>query len=361
MNYNSVQEIIDAGIENMTVIRNNSKNDEGTDAVTGVDWFTFNDTVATTIYVSGNSWFGFGVSSEQLKVNRRDAASWYVYREEGTLFDFYKFLKIRWIGYSRYNYTSSAYKLEYDVILWSTGQISLHMVTIPTSYNTGTYTLSDVVYTVSTDSSDVTFTLENGEFTVENALIDLIPPFDRKFLIRAENALYTIIEDELVALDVAVDELCATTFTEYGVDEKPTWEQLQGLTNPQLLYWYNSTDYTPKLTADITATPLPQTIISEQISFAHQTIKGIEMVSVDCDDELIVAVSFDEKQTWLAYNGEQWVALSGEFSGMSKETLEAITVDQWQELYAGAEAMYLRVTLTNAQQAVRKIYASFVN
>lgn len=361
MNYNSVKKIIDAGTENMTVIRNNVRNDSGVDAVAGVDWFNFNDTVASTIYVSGDSWFGFGVSSEQLKVNRRDAASWYIYREEGTLFDYYNFLKIRWVGYSYWNSTNSVYKLEYDVILWDTGQISLHMVTIPTSYNDGIYTFSDVAYTVSADSPDVTFTTENGEITVENALIDLIPPFDKKFLIRAENMLYSIVEDELVELDVAVGELCAATFTEYGVDETPAWEQLQGLTNPQLLYWYDSTDYAPKLTADITATPMPQIIISERISFANQTIKGIESVSVDCDGELILAVSFDEKETWQAYNGEQWVTLSDEFSGMSKETLEAITVDQWQELYAGAEGMYLRVALTDAGQAVRQIYVSFLN
>lgn len=361
MDYNSVQDIIDAGTENMTVIRNNSKNDEGTDSITGVDWFSFNGTVASTIYASGNSWFGFGASSEQLKVNRRDAASWYIYREEGTLFSHYQFLKIRWVGYSHYGSTDNPYRLEYDVILWSTGQISLHMIAIPTSYNTGTYTLSNVSYSVNTSNPDVTFTIEDGEIIVENKLIDIQPPFDKKFLVRDENALYTIVESKLEVLEVSIEELCATTFIEYGIDILPSWELLQNLTNPQILYWYDSVDYTPKLIANIKATPFPQTIISERISLEDRTIKGIESVSADCDGELIVAVSFDDKKTWLAYNGEQWGILNEDFSGMSQEMIEDITADQWQEACADADAMYLRVSLTSTQQAIRQIYVSFLN
>lgn len=103
MNYNSIEEILSAGTTNMTVIRNDSKQDDGTDSITGVPWFTYNGTVASTIYASGNSWLGFGSTSEHLKVNRRDGAMYYLYREEGTLYGYYNFLKIRWAGYSYYN------------------------------------------------------------------------------------------------------------------------------------------------------------------------------------------------------------------------------------------------------------------
>ena len=103
MNYNSVEEILSAETANMTVIRDNSKNDDGTDTVTGVSWFNFKGKVASTIYVSGNSWLGFGASSEHLKVNRRDGAMYYLYREEGTLYNHYRFLKIRFSGYTSYS------------------------------------------------------------------------------------------------------------------------------------------------------------------------------------------------------------------------------------------------------------------
>lgn len=96
MNYNSVESIFSAGTTNMTVLRDNVRQDDGTDSMTGVDWFTFNGTTASTIYASGNSWLGFGSSSEHLRVNRRDNALYSLYREEGTLYGHYKFLKIRW-------------------------------------------------------------------------------------------------------------------------------------------------------------------------------------------------------------------------------------------------------------------------
>ena len=43
--------------ENMTVLRDNRLNDDGTDTVTGVDWFRFMETTAASFYVSGNSWY----------------------------------------------------------------------------------------------------------------------------------------------------------------------------------------------------------------------------------------------------------------------------------------------------------------
>ena len=141
MDYSSVEQIFSAGTTNMEVLRNNSKQDDGTDSFSGVSWFTYNGTVASTIYASGNSWIGFGSSSEHLKVNRRDGALYSLYREEGTLYDHYKFLKIRWEGYSQYNQTATSYANSYDVVLWDTGDISLHMISIPSSYNSGTYSL----------------------------------------------------------------------------------------------------------------------------------------------------------------------------------------------------------------------------
>ena len=133
MNYNSIQEILSADINNMQVIRNNSKQDDGTDSITGVSWFSYNGNTVSTIYANGNSYIGFGSSNEHLKVNRLDSAMWYLYREEGTLYNYYKFLKIRWDGYTSYYQTSASYRITYDVILWDTGDISLHMVTIPSS------------------------------------------------------------------------------------------------------------------------------------------------------------------------------------------------------------------------------------
>lgn len=142
-NYANLQAAIDAGTTNMTVNpnRNNVKNDDGTDTIaTGITWFYFNSVQVTNLYVSGNSWIGFGASSEQLKVNRRDAAVWYEYTETGTI-GTYRFLKLRWVGYSVYSATSDANLQQYDVFLLDNGQIYLNWFDVPTSSFDGTNAL----------------------------------------------------------------------------------------------------------------------------------------------------------------------------------------------------------------------------
>ena len=84
----------------MEILRNNSLQDDGTDTVKGVDWFQYKGKTASTLYVSGNSWIGFGENTEQLKIVRRDTDLMTLRRQEGTIWGTYKFLRIRWEGYS---------------------------------------------------------------------------------------------------------------------------------------------------------------------------------------------------------------------------------------------------------------------
>lgn len=86
VDYGTVDEILET-TDNMTFIRNNSLNDDGTDVVDGVDWFQYNGKAASKLYVSGNSWIGIGENSEQLKIVRRDADLMTLRREEEPLGD----------------------------------------------------------------------------------------------------------------------------------------------------------------------------------------------------------------------------------------------------------------------------------
>lgn len=118
--------------EGMTVLRNNSAQDDGVDTVTGVDWFTFNGVVASKLYVSGNSSVGFGSNAEHLKICRRDGKMWYLYRQEGTIGNT-QFLKIRWQGYTWYSQTSSTYALIWELFLFDDGGLYLNIVTVPSN------------------------------------------------------------------------------------------------------------------------------------------------------------------------------------------------------------------------------------
>lgn len=118
--------------DGMTILRNNSAQDDGVDTVTGVDWFAFNGVVASKIYVSGNSFVGFGSNAEHLKICRRDGKMWYLYRQEGTIGNV-QFLKIRWQGYTQYNQTSTTYALIWELFLFDDGGLYLNIVTVPSN------------------------------------------------------------------------------------------------------------------------------------------------------------------------------------------------------------------------------------
>jgi hypothetical protein len=360
MNYNSIQEIIDAGITNMTVIRNNAKQDDGVDTVTGVNWFRFNGTVASSIYVSGNTFFGFGTSAEQLKVNRRDTAMWYLYREEGTLFDYYRFLKIRWSGFSHYSATDSASQIIYDVILWDTGDISLHMVNIPTSNWNGTFSLLNTSYTApSSASPDVTFRVQDsGSFVPTYELIELAEPYDRKYLIQSGDSLFTVTNGVLTAVEGSVN---AELFRTHGSDEIPSSDLLITLTDPVVLYWVDTTEYEiDPLVAVVHGVPPAQILESEDYDMTDETILGIEKVLVDASDDVRFAVSFDAGQTWKLHTGETWATLSEDDTGMSSSVMSAISTEDWNA-EATTGRFRFRVTIPSVDSFLNSLVVDYLN
>jgi len=169
---------------NMEMIRNNTKNDDGTDTLTGVDWFYFNQVLADNIYVNGNNWIGFGVSAAGLNVCNRDGATWYVRRLEGKLTNGHRFLKIEVEGYTRYNYSSTTYKLVYELYLFDDNSMFLNIIQTPTSSSylgtsslvCGTETIS---YTVEVNTPVMYSFYPGGEGGVDWQ-IDAMP---HKFLI----------------------------------------------------------------------------------------------------------------------------------------------------------------------------------
>ncbi len=353
MNYNSIQEILSAGITNMQVLRNNTKQDDGTDTIIGVPWFTYNGITASTIYASGNSFIGFGTSTEHLKVNRRDGVMYSLYREEGTLCNYYNFLKIRWDGYTTYNQTSASYRITYDVILWDTGDISLHMVTIPTSQNNGTYSLtadSTYTYTVNSANPDVTFKKTNSGFSVSNSLINLEIS---SILIRSGSSYYTIENNALSKLEVT--ELTSELFIKKGVKSVPSLSLLSALTNPEILFWTNM--YTTGATLTIKGIPpLPQVVYFDtQDMTNYLTIKNLECFATN---DVLFSISTDDGQTWKYYNNKSWNINNS--SGMNIDTLQSITSDEWLEILTGATSYRFRCLLPNTTSSVGKIYINHI-
>lgn len=358
MNYNSVNEILGAGITNMTILRNNSKQDDGCDTITDVDWFAFNGVVTNNIYASGNSWIGFGSTSEHLRVNRRDTAMYYLYREEGTLYDYYKFLKIRWVGYSNYSQTTSTYSLSYDVILWDTGDISLHMVTIPTTNNDGAYSLiasSTYSYTVSTTNPDVTFKKTDSGFEVNNDIISLDKPYNERYLIRDGSNYYTIENNNLK--NITVTDLTSTIFLENGIKTIPDISLLLTLTNPELLYWNDNNEIPSKGFIVYGEAPIPQIVEYESQDISSYT--GIEKAEILNTKDVLFTLSFDDGTTWKYYDGSAWQTVTSESEGMTPEAVYQILPAAWAEVFTPTTLKF-RAILTTLSSTAGKIYIKYI-
>lgn len=220
--YGTIEDLLKS-TEHMEILRNNSLQDDGTDTVKGVDWFQYKGKTASTLYVSGNSWIGFGENTEQLKIVRRDTDLMTLRREEGTIWGTYKFLRIRWEGYSVHGNRNEATRMVWDAILFDTGEICVSFDTIPT--NSSYLADSSLV----TSDGTISFTALTGKTIsfkpkdeagdsfeyVDHAPV-FLDPYNRRYLISdADGALYTVGENALVKLEET--ELTAELFETRGV------------------------------------------------------------------------------------------------------------------------------------------------
>lgn len=238
-------------------------------------------------------------------------------------------------------------------------------------------------YTCTADSTEMTYKTtytDNGQFGLGNGVLwsnhnipngsststdiyfyasEPVPEYIQKYLIKTDDKVYTVIDGALSEL--ATTDIVAQTFLDYGVDEIPDGELLLGLNNPEVLYWQDSEEDLPTFTATVTATPPYQVIMSQEIDLMHSSIKGIDNVSVDCKGNVLFAISFDNKATWVKHNGTDWVDVADELTGMTKLEFEAITEEQWQAKYELSSDMYIRCTLTDATQSITSVDVSFIN
>ena len=307
MNYDSVNEIFSAGVTNMTcLLQESDLYDGGTLAVTGAEYLVFNGEVVNTIYAHGDTYWGIGKDIVSLRVDHRDARMRSLYREEGTLYGYYRFLKIRWEGWSYYGSGAIDYQMKYDLIFWETGDISLHMIQVPILAYDGTFDFTaekNHVYTKPTiESPDVTFQYYKTPniFEVKYHAIDFQVPF--KLLIKdSEGAIYTIEkqegpegeEDTLVLLEDT--ELTSYLFKTRGFEKVPEWNLIKELDTPSVYSW-SSTRAFP-LNAIITGTP-PKQFVECTADLSDGTVLGIKALNAEYTGEVTEQHSYDGGETF---------------------------------------------------------------
>lgn len=197
-----------------------------------------------------------------------------------------------------------------------------------------------------------------AELLLQKANVTIPTTISVKYLIQSDNILYTIENNELKALEVT--ELTSETFKTYGSDTAPTFDILNVFTNPKVYCWTDDAQ-SHALTASVKATPKPQAIITNNIDISDPSITGIEKVTAEYTGDPHVACSFDSGTTWKLYNGVDWVVLSEAETGMTMETLLAITSESWKTILTGLNSFVLRFTLTNVEDTVTNIIIDFTN
>ena len=332
--------------DGMTCIRS-TQNDDSTDTIKGLDGFMFNGVEAENLYVSGNHWIGFGTSSEQLQVCRRDGKVYYIYRQEGTLADGTQFVKIRWEGYTQYNSTSETVRLIFELFLFGNNDMFLNVVQTPT--NSSYYGSSNLVCNGHTTALQICDGSGGGQKVCFRALDnqgknweitygDYTPlnEYSNKYLIRSSGVYYTVADDELEQVDVISPT--AACFYRYGIDDVPDGALLVSLTNPDVLFWTNDPTESLQMRAELTAYPFPQTLTG-YADMSSETILGITMLSAEYSGEIYVRLSYDGGITY----GQSMTFAA--FLSMDVDTL-------WQNCQA-SKSLYIQFTLHNDARLTR--------
>lgn len=356
--YSSIQAILDSS-ENLVCLLDNSKKDDNTLSCPGVDWFQFSGMTAATIYYSGNSWMGFGASSEHLKVNRRDAAVYSFWREEGTLYGVYDFLRLKWQGYAYYSSTSASERLTWEVILFSTGDIFLNVIDVPST--TGVNSLLNYTFTMDSGHRQTAFYHLDDTGTTYNVvpgMIEIEEPPERYFLIRSDKVIYTFSGGVLTALDAT--EMESTVFRAYGcLREEVDFVVLQTLYNPEIYEWQAEADKSiAGIDVAMTGIAVPCTV-TQTFRLDRPDIKGIQSITAVYTGDPTVTLSVDGGTTYWAYLEGTWQEMAGT-EGMSIASLELVTPEQWAELVAGAVELTVRALII-PDSSVESITISYIN
>ena len=344
-NYFSMKSLIDAGTSNMTVIRNNVKNDDGVDTISMPSWFKFNNNSYANCYVSGNSWLGFASSSnEAIRINRRDAASWYVWQESGVVC-LEQFVKIRWRGYSAYNTTSENALLEYDIIFLESGGIYIHIVNYPTSNTDGSkQIIADTTYNfdLSQDIHDISFYYNNetNSFNMAYEMYNINLPY--KLLISSDGLLYTIVDDKLSQLSETT--LTADLFDLYGVYTINT-NLLSSLNNVNILACSDNSGL--NINSKLYGVP-KNNIIIKNISLHGPNSDGIKNISYIGSDDIIISFSVDGIN-YKKYD-LSWVSVSDDIDGMLLSDVPSISESEWGILCSGFSELFIKIIFTNTTQ-----------
>ena len=361
MNYNNLDTLV-ADLDNFTEKPlDNTKNDMGRTQLTGTDWFKYNGNVVSYIHADGDGRIYLSSSTSYsryslLNVNQRDMVAYNTWGQTGTIGGVYKFLRIRWDGYSYYSRTSDDCHLAFDVILMSNHSIYLYISDWPTTYNDGTCSLvwasgSSVTYAPSADGDKFTFIPadEDGtSWTVESGFNEPEYPAIRYLFRNSGGRLYTIKDGTPEVLTETA--LTAELFRTYGIDTLPSYSAYSSIGDLDILRWCEK-DAGLSNTAIQTGQPAYMDVDTGDIAIDYK----VNRVWIDADDLLTFQVSFDGGTTYKKYADGVWTDMADiTVSGNTAQEIHDIPMAEWQKMITDNKVRF-RCRITTTEQYIRYI------
>lgn len=417
--YNTVQDAIDASVDNMVQIIENGTIPMGSGVCffPGADWLTINNKVCKYLYVNTHSYFGFNENKKELSIFNSD----YIYfkniwREIGTIEE-YKFIKVRYEGYPIAQ--EEANRILYDVYLFETGDIFINLASTKCIYatldNSSLVTTSNT-YNLKIAKNEPYVSLykisELNDYSVEKSIINFHPITSviEKMLLGTDEGYYTIKDGEFIFLsqdvvdhwdDIKIEPepteeenedgeteitipaiINANLFKKCGFLDIPTQSQLiefyniinedsETLKNFKLLGWWEDAIAAASLDININALPKPQSVTSQTVKIPYTkkvnyyTAVGIEGVTIECEGDILFQVSFrnktDTQFNWKYWNGTEWLAAdTTEIVGMTATEMQAITSDQWYLLFNGSYYITMKMIFTEKNQKINSLVMTFL-
>lgn len=327
-----------------------------------------------TIYVNGNSWVGFGSSTQHLNINGKDGSYNVLYYANEVMYGQSVF-RIRVEGNIKYN-AWNANNLVWELICFQDGAMALIV-----EKNDGEGTLAfdskgngTLNYECKTGKSyglvpsdpsnkGTNYSISEGSYK----------PIIKKYLIQDGTEIKRYVEAEAQYSKVGDVPVTAKMFKEFGNDS-PNPSRV-GIVSPEpkLLMWCDyaniyDTDPPPKVYQSGVLLPKVIKMVKDE-TFGEAYILGITKANVKAtcsgDSKLKFILSANGGEVWKAWGNNAWITVDInnmediKVKGMNKEVLEAITEAQWSSLGLSNKkirfAWYMEQPNTNSKVSVSQI------
>ena len=317
------------GSAGMTVV--GSRADDNTITIHMPFDFPYNKQQSSVLYVSGNSWVGFGTDAEHLRINRRDTSINTLYYIE-EIVSGVETVRIRFEGNSQYS-NWGANDLIWEIILFKEGGITLVIEKTPRNgtdefINPEGDALGAAFYSQKSYGFMPTTTEGISYQYVEGSYL----PYRVRYLVTDDEGIKTYTDKWVKIGDKPLTE---SLLIEQGVAVFP--QDLIGIVENAEVYFYTDEpleEVTSSLRLTLDATS-PTQYVYQTEEFVIDEGKVIKEIELDTADDVTVAFSLNGGESFMIYDvlEQEYKEVTEELVYMHKDHLRRMDYEVLNQMY----------------------------